>query len=455
MPITSINPATGQPIQSYTEHSPQQVQEKITQTQEAWKAWRLTAMPTRTEKLLQLATVLRNRKQQLAELMALEMGKPIKQGLAEVEKCARCCEYYAEHAAIHLQDQLIPTDASKSYVSFQPLGIVLAIMPWNFPLWQVIRFLAPALAAGNAALLKHASNVPGCAIAIEDMINEAGFPHHIFQTLLISSKEVNAVLEHPYVMAATLTGSSPAGRQVAQKAGSLLKKVVLELGGSDPYIILADADLDAAAEVCVNSRLINSGQSCIAAKRFIVEESIAEKFTQLMLQKMKAKKMGDPLDETTEIGPQARVDLRDELHEQVQQSIARGAVCLLGGEIPPGNHAFYPPTLLTQVQPGMPAYEEELFGPVAVIIVATDEADAIRIANDTEFGLGSAIFTRNLTKGEQIARNELQSGSSFVNQLVQSDSRLPFGGIKTSGFGRELGMFGIHEFVNIKTVSIK
>ena len=412
-------------------------------------------MDTRTEKLLQLATVLRSRKQELAILMAQEMGKPVKQGLAEVEKCAVCCEYYADHAAAHLQDQLIPTEASKSYVSFQPLGIILAIMPWNFPLWQVIRFLAPALSAGNAALLKHASNVPGCAIAIEEMVNEAGFPAHLFQTLLISSKEVNAVLEHPKVMAATLTGSSPAGKQVAQKAGSLLKKVVLELGGSDPYIILADADLEAAADACVNSRLINSGQSCIAAKRFIVEAPVAEKFTQLLLEKMKAKKMGNPLEETTDVGPQARADLRDELHEQVSKSIQKGARCLLGGEIPEGNHAFYPPTLLTNVQPGMPAYEEELFGPVAAIITAADEAEAIKIANDTEFGLGSAIFTSNLEKGEHIARNELQSGSSFVNQLVQSDSRLPFGGIKTSGFGRELGMFGMHEFVNIKTVSIK
>jgi succinate-semialdehyde dehydrogenase/glutarate-semialdehyde dehydrogenase len=455
MPITSFNPATGEPIQSYMEHTPQQVQEKISQTQEVWLAWRLTPMDTRTEKLRKLATVLRNRKQELARLMALEMGKPVKQGLAEVEKCAVCCEYYAEHAAVHLQDQLIPTEASKSYVSFQPLGIILAIMPWNFPLWQVIRFLAPALAAGNAALLKHASNVPGCALAIEEMVYEAGFPQPIFQTLLISSKEVNAVLEHPHVMAATLTGSSPAGKQVAQKAGSLLKKMVLELGGSDPYIILADADLEAAAEACVTSRLINSGQSCIAAKRFIVEAPIAEEFTQLMLQKMKAKKMGNPLDETTDIGPQARADLRDELHEQVSKSIRKGARCLLGGEIPEGNHAFYPPTLLTNVQPGMPAYEEELFGPVAAIITATDEAEAIKIANDTEFGLGSAIFTSNTERGEYIARNELQSGSSFVNQLVQSDSRLPFGGIKTSGFGRELGMFGMHEFVNIKTVSIK
>jgi succinate-semialdehyde dehydrogenase/glutarate-semialdehyde dehydrogenase len=455
MAITSINPATGQPIQSYTAHTPQQVQEKIAATQEAWKAWRLTTMETRTKYLTGLATVLRNRKQALAELMAQEMGKPLKQGLAEVEKCARCCEYYAEHAAFHLQDQLISTEASKSYVSFQPLGIVLAIMPWNFPLWQVIRFLAPALSAGNAALLKHASNVPGCAIAIEEMVNEAGFPAHLFQTLLISSKEVNAVLEHPKVMAATLTGSSPAGKQVAQKAGSLLKKVVLELGGSDPYIILADADLEAAAEACVNSRLINSGQSCIAAKRFIVEAPVAEKFTQLLLEKMKAKKMGDPLEETTDVGPQARADLRDELHEQVSKSIQKGARCLLGGEIPEGNHAFYPPTLLTNVQPGMPAYEEEFFGPVAAIITAADAAEAIKIANDTEFGLGSAIFTSDLEKGERIARNELQSGSSFVNQLVQSDSRLPFGGIKTSGFGRELGMFGMHEFVNIKTVSIK
>lgn len=455
MSIFSVNPTTGLPIKEYNTHTPEEVQFKIEQTQAAWKKWRLTDMATRTSLLLSLATVLRNRQQALAELMADEMGKPVKQGIAEVEKCARCCEYYAAHAAGFLKDEIIATEASKSYTSFQPLGIILAIMPWNFPFWQVIRFLAPALAAGNAALLKHASNVPGCALAIEEIIIEAGFPPYIFQTLLINSKEVAVVLEHPHIKAATLTGSTPAGKKVAEKAGSLLKKVVLELGGSDPYIILKDADLELAAEACVTSRLINSGQSCIAAKRFIVEASIEEAFTRLFLQKMKAKTMGDPHDPKTDIGPQARADLRDELHEQVKTSIEKGAECLLGGIIPPGKHAFYPATLLTQVQPGMPAYEEELFGPVAAIIRATDEADAIRIANDTCFGLGSAVFTSDPAKGEDIARNQLEAGAAFVNSFVQSDSRLPFGGINQSGFGRELGVFGIREFVNIKTISIR
>lgn len=442
-------------MSNYKNHTPEEVQLKIEQTQEAWKNWRLTEMATRSSLLLKLAAVLRSRQQPLAVLMADEMGKPIKQGIAEVEKCARCCEYYAEHAAAYLEDQRIHTEASKSYISFQPLGIILAIMPWNFPLWQVIRFLAPALAAGNAALLKHASNVQGCAMAIEEMVLEAGFPPHLFQTLLISSKEVALVLEHPNIKAATLTGSTPAGKQVAAKAGSLLKKLVLELGGSDPYIILKDADLELAAEACVSSRLINSGQSCIAAKRFIVEAEIEEAFTQLFLDKMKARTMGDPHDPATDIGPLARADLRDELHEQVRTSIEKGASCLLGGTIPTGNQAFYPPTLLTKVQPGMPAYEEELFGPVAAIITAKDEADAIRIANDTSFGLGSAVFTRDIAKGEDIARNQLEAGASFVNSLVQSDPRLPFGGINQSGFGRELGLFGIREFVNIKTISIR
>lgn len=455
MSMTSINPATGEPVKTWQQHSPEEVNAKVEKAQQAWLQWRLTAMDTRTGLLLKLAEVLRFRKQELALLMADEMGKPVKQGEGEIEKCATCCEYYAAHAAAYLKDQPVQTNAGKSYISYQPLGVILAIMPWNFPFWQVIRFLAPTLAAGNAGLLKHASNVPGCAMAIEEMVREAGFPADIFHTLLIGGKEVGRLLEHPYIMAATLTGSSPAGREVAQKAGSLLKKVVLELGGSDPYIVLADADLELAAETCVNSRLINSGQSCIAAKRFIVEASVEEQFTRLMLEKLASKKMGDPKDPATDIGPQARKDLRDELHQQVLKSIEQGARCLTGGSLPDGGHAFYPPTLLTGVKPGMPAYEEELFGPVAAIISARNEADAIRIANDTAFGLGSAVFTRDIEKGERIARNELQAGASFVNSLVQSDPRLPFGGIKTSGFGRELGMLGIHEFVNIKTVSIR
>jgi succinate-semialdehyde dehydrogenase/glutarate-semialdehyde dehydrogenase len=327
-------------------------------------------------------------------------------------------------------------------------------MPWNFPFWQVFRFLAPALMAGNAALLKHASNVFGCALEIEKIIIEAGFPENLFRTLLIPGNEVDQVIENHLVQAISLTGSTEAGKKVGAKAASLLKKSVLELGGSDPYLILEDADLELAAESCVKSRLINSGQSCISAKRFVVVKSIEKEFTELFRQKMSLKKMGDPMDKNTDIGPQARPDLRDELHQQVLKSIQLGAKCILGGLIPAGNHSFYPPTILTEVKSGMPAYEEELFGPVATIISAKDEEDAIRIANDTSFGLGSAVFTEDLKRGEIIASQRLQAGSCFVNTMVRSDPRLPFGGIKQSGYGRELGLFGIREFVNIKTVFV-
>ncbi|MBS1504790.1 MAG: aldehyde dehydrogenase family protein, partial [Bacteroidetes bacterium] len=328
-------------------------------------------------------------------------------------------------------------------------------MPWNFPFWQVFRFLAPALAAGNCGVLKHASNVPGCALAIEEIVKQAGFPDNVFQPLMVGSAMIEKIIENPLIQAVTITGSSSAGKQVAQKAGSLVKKTVLELGGSDAYVILEDADLDKAAETCVNSRIINSGQSCIAAKRFIVVKSVQKEFTKLFLSKMKAKKLGDPLDVKTDIGPQARVDLRNLLHDQVKKSVKKGAKCLLGGEIPKGKNAFYPATILTNVKPGMPAYEEEMFGPVAAIILAKDEADAIRIANDSDFGLGAAVFTNDVQRGDRIAATQLQAGACFVNALVKSDPRLPFGGIKQSGYGRELGLFGIHEFVNIKTVFVK
>lgn len=455
MSIQSVNPANGQTIKKYTTHTPQEVSTKIEQTHQAWLNWRTSAPSQRSQLLHKLASVLNTRKNALAELMALEMGKPIKQGVAEVDKCAAVCTYYADNAQSFLQDQLIETEAQKSFVTFNPIGVVLAVMPWNFPFWQVFRFLAPALAAGNCGVLKHASNVPGCALIIENMVREAGFPDNVFQTLLVGSDQVEAIIENPLIKAVTLTGSTNAGIKVAQKAGSVLKKTVLELGGSDAYIILEDADLEIAATTCTDSRLINSGQSCIAAKRFIVVEPVAEKFTQLMLQKMKAKRMGDPLSADTEVGPQARVDLRDELHKQVQQSIEAGAKCILGGQIPEGENAFYPPTILTGVKKGMPAHDDELFGPVAAIIVAKDEADAISIANDSVFGLGGAIFTQDVARGERIASTQLEAGSCFVNSLVKSDPRLPFGGIKQSGYGRELGMFGIHEFVNIKTVYVK
>lgn len=455
MSIVSINPANGSKIKEYPEISVDEVSSKIVQVHQTWQDWRRTSHQTRSRLLNNMAGVLRARKDELAILMATEMGKPVTQGKAEVEKCALCCEYYAVKGPEHLADRIIETDASKSYASFQPLGVILAVMPWNFPLWQVFRFLAPALAAGNCGILKHASNVPGCALVIEDIVNEAGFPENAFVTLLISSSKVSEIIAHPLVKAVTLTGSTNAGIQVATKAASVIKKSVLELGGSDAYVVLADADLELAAQTCVNSRLINSGQSCIASKRFVVEQAVIEPFTQLVLEKMKAKKMGDPLDPDTEIGPQARADLRDELHDQVRRSIEKGAVCILGGEIPPGNNAYYPATILTNVTHEVPSYSEELFGPVASIITAKDEADAIRIANDSVFGLGSAVFTRDIAKGERIAATELEAGSSYVNAQVRSIPELPFGGVKTSGFGRELGEFGIREFVNIKTVYIR
>lgn len=455
MALTSINPTTGKTIRIYEEMSPRGVQEAIQNAHRTFWEWRRTAFSERALLLKKAALLLRRNAGEYARLMAQEMGKPVREGRAEAEKCAWVCEYYAENGEKFLQPEIIETDARKSFVTFQPLGVVLAVMPWNFPFWQVFRFAAPALMAGNVGLLKHASNVTGCALAIEAIFREAGFPNHCFTTLPVSSGQVAAIIENPLVAAVTLTGSTPAGRAVAKKAGEMLKKTVLELGGSDPYIVLEDADLKAAVSVCVNSRLINSGQSCIAAKRFIVPESIAGEFERLYVEKMRAKKMGDPLEEETEVGPQARRDLRDDLHRQVAESIKLGAKCLLGGEIPPGEGAFYPPTVLSGVRQGMPAFDEELFGPAAAIIRVKDEAEAIRAANNSVFGLGAAIFTRDLERGERIAAQELEAGSCFVNAFVKSDPRLPFGGIKESGYGRELSHYGIKEFVNIKTVYIK
>jgi succinate-semialdehyde dehydrogenase/glutarate-semialdehyde dehydrogenase len=386
--------------------------------------------------------------------MAEEMGKPLRGGLSEVEKCAWVCEYYAEHGAAFLRAESIQTDAHRSYVTYQPLGVVLAVMPWNFPFWQVFRFAAPALMAGNGALLKHASNVPGCALAIEEVLHKAGFPEPLFRTLLISSEAVAPVIANPKVAACTLTGSTPAGRAVAAQAGKMLKKSVLELGGSDPYLILADADIEQAAALCATSRLINSGQSCIAAKRFVVVEPVYDAFREAFVAQMKAAKMGDPLAEDTVVGPQARHDLRDELHAQVTQSIQQGAEPLLGCAVPSRPGAYYPPSVLDGVHKGMPAFDEELFGPVAALIRAPDEQQAIRLANDSCFGLGAAVFTRDRARGERIAARDLEAGCCFVNTFVKSDPRLPFGGVKESGYGRELGRYGIREFVNIKTVYV-
>ena len=454
MSLDAVNPATGELLKTYDEMTPGETAAAVEEAHAAWKSWRTVPFAERARPMKKAAAVLRERKEEFARLMALEMGKPLKQGISEAEKCALGCDYYAEHAEAHLAPEMVKTEASKSYVAFEPLGVVLAVMPWNFPFWQVFRFAAPALMAGNTGVLKHASNVPGCALAIEDVFVRAGFPKGVFRTLLVGSRQVKAVIEHPLVSAVTLTGSTPAGKAVAAQAGAVLKKTVLELGGSDPYIILEDADLDDAVNTCATSRLINSGQSCVNAKRFIVIEALAAAFTEKLVAAMKTKKMGDPLAEGTDIGPQARPDLRDELHAQVMDSVAKGATLLLGGEIPPGKGSFYPPTVLADVRPGMPAYDEELFGPVASVFTARDEADAVRIANDSIFGLGAAVFTRDAARGERLAR-ELEAGCTFVNTLVASDPRLPFGGIKESGYGRELGTYGIKEFVNIKTVYVK
>ncbi len=451
MSIEIINPATGKKVREYQEDSPEIIEEKIKKTQEAYLKWRKTSFNKRADLMRKAGNIMRERKRGLAELMAEEMGKPITQGMGEAEKCAWVCDYYAEK---HLADQFVETESTKSCVTFQPQGIVLAIMPWNFPFWQVFRFAAPTLMAGNAGLLKHSSNTMGCALEIEKVFKEAGFPDNLFTNLVISSKPVEKVIEHPDVVAVTLTGSTPVGRKVAEKAGSMLKKTVLELGGSDPYVVLEDADIEKTVNTCVTARLINSGQSCIAAKRFIVVESVYDKFIELYKRTMESFKMGDPLDESVQVGPQARSDLREELNEQVTMSIDMGAEILTGGCLPEGDGAFYPPTALTNVKKGMPAYDEEIFGPVASIIKVKDEEEAIRVANDTSFGLGAAVFTENLERGERIAREELQAGACFVNSNVKSDPRLPFGGVKDSGYGRELALFGIHEFVNIKTVVV-
>jgi succinate-semialdehyde dehydrogenase/glutarate-semialdehyde dehydrogenase len=386
--------------------------------------------------------------------MAQEMGKPLRQGVAEAEKCALACDFFAEHAAQFLAPEFVRTEARKSFVAFRPLGVILAVMPWNYPFWQVFRFAAPGLMAGNATVLKHASNVPGCALAIEEIFREAGFPKNLYCNLLLESPNVEAVIEHRLVRAATLTGSGAAGRAVAGKAGSLLKKTVLELGGSDPYLVLEDADLEAAAALCTRGRLMNAGQSCIAAKRLIVVDKIHDRFVEQFVKRMAATKMGDPLRLDTEMGPLARQDLRDKLHRQVEVSIANGARCVLGGSIPSGRGNFYPPTVLTNVKKGMAAFDEELFGPVAAVIRARDEKEAIALANDSSYGLGGGVITTDLARGERIAVEEIESGMVFVNEHVRSDPRLPFGGIKESGYGRELSSFGIREFVNIKTIFI-
>ncbi len=453
--LRSMNPVNGKIIREYAEHSVEETTSIINKCAEAQKKWAKSGFDIRRKLMKRASEILRSKTGDYALMITQEMGKPIAQSRAEVLKCARVCDYYAENADAFLSSEQVTTEASESYIAYRPIGVVLAVMPWNFPFWQVFRFAAPAIMAGNGALLKHASNVTGSALMIEDIFKKAGFSAHLFRTLKLPGKKVAQVIENPLVKAVTLTGSVGAGRAVAAKAGEMLKKTVLELGGSDPYIILNDADLETAVDICVKSRLINSGQSCIAAKRFIVVKPLLKDFETLFVKRMQDMVMGDPMSEKTFVGPQASLSLRDELHEQVVSSIQKGAKCLLGGTIPDRPGAWYPPTVLTDVKPGMPAYDEEIFGPVAAIISANDEADAIRIANDSVFGLGAAVFTADKARGKRIAETELQAGCCFVNEMVQSDPRLPFGGIGDSGYGRELSYAGIREFTNIKTVYIK
>ncbi len=451
MSIQSINPATGEVLENFHETSTSEIDEILEAAETTFREWRHRPFAERTQKMRQAAALLRAGKEKYARTMALEMGKPIVQGEAEAEKCAWTCDYYAEHAEAFLADQLRETDASRSFIRFESLGPVLAIMPWNFPFWQVFRFAAPALMAGNAGILKHASNVPRCALHIEDIFREAGFPKNLFRTVLAGPEKVSGVITDPRIRAATLTGSEGAGSKVAAQAGREIKKTVLELGGSDPFIVLEDADVQKAAKTAADARLINSGQSCIAAKRFIVVEKVSGAFLETFVSEMRSRKMGDPLDRQTQVGPQARDDLRASLHHQVDESVKRGAKLLLGGRIPEGRGAFYPPTVLDGVSKGMPAFDEETFGPAAAVIRAQDEADAIRLANDSSFGLGASLWTQNRERAERVV-GEIEAGCVFVNELVKSDPRLPFGGVKRSGYGRELSEYGIREFVNIKSV---
>lgn len=452
MKFKSINPMTGNVVEEYPEMSSSEVEDILEKTHLAQQAWRNTIFEERASLMLRAAEILLVNKQQYARLMTQEMGKITVQGIDEIEKCARVCRYYAEHAESFLTTEDIETDAHHSFVCYNPLGVVLAVMPWNYPFWQVFRFAAPGLMAGNGCVLKHAPNIFGCALMIESVFREAGFPEHLFRSLLIDVPETTRVIHNPKVAAVTITSSVNAGRAVATEAGKVLKKCVLELGGSDPFIILEDANIDQAVEVGIISRYQNSGQTCIAAKRFIVVDSVYDAFKEKFVAAVSRLKMGDPSDETVYIGPQARKDLRDGLAEQVERSVAAGATILIGGETPPGEGAFYPPTVLADVKPGMAAWSEELFGPVATLIRVADEAEAIQVANDTDFGLSGSVWTQDLTRGERIASTQIESGAAFVNDMSKSDPRMPFGGIRLSGYGRELGLLGIREFVNIHSV---
>jgi succinate-semialdehyde dehydrogenase/glutarate-semialdehyde dehydrogenase len=448
----SINPANGDKINSFEEMSGEEVQAILQRCSDAQRRWARTPFGERARLMKAVAEVMLDNRADYAGLMTQEMGKVYTQGIAEVEKCAWACEYYADNAEQFLAPEDVATEAHHSFVSYKPLGVVLAVMPWNFPLWQVFRFAAPALMAGNGAVLKHAPNVFGCALLIERIFAAAGLPEDLFCSLIIDVPQTTRVIHNPLIAAVSITSSVAAGRAVAGEAGKVLKKCVLELGGSDPFIVLEDADIDQAVEVGIIGRFQNSGQSCIAAKRFIVVEPVYEEFERKFVDKAGQLKMGDPSEEGVYIGPMARVDLRDGLHDQVRRSVEAGAQLLLGGEVPDGPGAYYPATVLAGVRPGMAAWSEELFGPVATLIRVKDEQEAIEVANGTDFGLGGAVWTRDIARGERIAADEIQSGAAFVNDMSKSDPRMPFGGIRHSGYGRELSIHGIREFVNVHAV---
>ncbi len=451
--IASLNPATGELVQQFTAHTDAQVEAALATADRAQRGWRQRSLQERAGLLMAVAQLLRERKAQYAALITLEMGKPITEAEAEVEKCAINCVYYAQNADRMIGDELVPSNASESKVVFDPLGLVLAVMPWNYPMWQVMRFAAPALLAGNGAVLKHANNVPQCALALAEVFRDAGAPEGLFTTLLVDASKVKGLIEDRRIAAVTLTGSTPVGKLVAAQAGAVLKKQVLELGGSDPFIVLADADIEAAALTAAKARFQNAGQSCICAKRFIVEASVADAFAEALCGHVRQLKLGDPTQRDTTMGPMARHNLRAELHDQVTRTVAQGGRLLLGGQMVEGPGAYYQPTVLDHVTSAMAAGAEETFGPVAAILRVPHLEAAIELANSTEFGLGAALWTRDIHRARQLTR-QIDAGAVFVNGLVASDPRLPFGGIKQSGYGRELGVYGIREFTNVKTVWI-
>lgn len=449
--MESINPLNNKTLKTYHEHSEQQIEKALAKADATYREWKKTSFEERARLMHKAAEVLKNDKDRYAQIMTDEVGKVKKEAIAEVEKCALGLDYYADHAPEFLADKPLNVPEGEAYIAYDPIGTVLAIMPWNFPYWQVIRFAAPNLMAGNVGILKHASNVPGCALALEEVFKKAGFPEGAFQSLLISSKHIDKILADSRVKAATLTGSEGAGSKVAQKAGEEIKKTVLELGGSDPFIVLEDADIEKASDVAVQSRMINCGQSCIAAKRFIVLKKVADQFTEKFVQKISALKQGNPNEEGIDYGPMAREDLAEGLLKQVKASVEKGAKVLLGGDRPDKEGAFFNATVLTNVKPGSPAYDDEMFGPVASIFIAENEDEAVRIANSSRYGLGGAVWTTDIERGKAFVRR-VESGAVYINKMMASHPAVPFGGVKLSGYGRELSHLGIHEFVNQKTV---